>query len=230
MPEPRPSSAGPRAAGRRELIPPKIVIEVARSTMGGIDLDPFSNAEVNHVVQAARYLERTDCLEVATGRHWTPSGQKRVLLNAPSGVPLGRALANKLLMEYRAGHIREAVFWAGSNEVLTRCPWIWDFPVCIPFSRLAPQFWDDELEQPIRVAPADWSAIVHLPVPWPTAACHRSLARFHAAAAPHGRVVLDKWSGESRWQDAYAAQGRPYDYTPGPGSAASTAATGGGER
>ena len=197
---------------RRELIPPRVVIEVARAAMGGIDLDPYSTAEVNHVVQAARYLDRSPHVDIAAGRHWSPSGSKRVFLGIPSGVPLGKSMANKLLKEYRAGHILEAVFWPGSNEVITRCPWIWDFPVCFPFSRLAPQFWDDELEETVRVPPADWSPIVYLPNAFPSAAFNASLARFHAAAAHHGRVVLDQWSGESRWKDSYRASlKRDYD-------------------
>jgi hypothetical protein len=200
-------------ATSRQLIPPAAVIEVARATMGGIDLDPYSDGEINHVVQAARYLERTDDLEVATGRHWSPAGAKRVLLAAPNGLRRSRALANKLLAEYRAGHIHQAILWSGSNELLTSCPWIWDFPVCLPFRRLAPQFWDDELERAERVLPADWSAIAYLPPPEPSATFRSAVARFHAAAAPIGRVVLDEWSGESRWQDCYEARiGKAYPF------------------
>jgi len=202
------------AAGRRELAPPPAVIEVARCAMGGIDLDPFSTPEINHIVQAARFLDRDPSLEVVTGRHWSPAGEQRLLLAVPSGLSLGRALANKLLQEYRAGHVKQAVLWLGSNEVLAACPWIWDFPICLPFRRLAPCYWDDELDKAIRVTPADWSPIVYLPLASPADQFHRSLARFHAAAAPLGRVVLDQWSGEVRWCDSYeAAFRRPYRYT-----------------
>jgi hypothetical protein len=193
------------------LIPPAAVIEVARCTMGAIDLDVYSTAEVNHVVQAARYLERDDDMAIATGRHWSPGGGKRVLLAVPNGLRRSRALANKLLCDYRSGSIQEAIFWSGSNEILASCPWLWDFPLCLPFRRLAPRFWDDELEQPARVLPADWSAIVYLPPASPSTAFREALARFHAAAAPHGRIVLDEWSGESRWQQSYQlAMGKPY--------------------
>lgn len=199
----------------RELAPPQAVIEVARCAMGGIDLDPYSTPEVNHIVQAARFLERDSLIDIAAGRHWSPAGGKRVLLAVPSGVAMGRALANKLLQEYRAGHISQAVFWPGSNEALAACPWIWDFPICLPFKRLAACFWDDELDKIIRVAPADWSPIVYLPVASPADAFTNALARFHAAAAPFGRVVLDQWSGEDRWQRAYeAATRKPYSLAP----------------
>lgn len=195
------------------LLPPAHVIEVARCTMGAIDLDPYSNAEINHVVQASRYLERDEDMAIATGRHWSPGGSKRVLLAVPNGLRRSRALANKLLREYRAGNINEAIFWSGSNEILASCPWLWDFPICLPFRRLAPRFWDDELEQTARVLPADWSAIVYLPPPSPSSAFIDGLTRFHAAASPYGRVVLDEWNSESRWQECYQASvGKPYAF------------------
>jgi hypothetical protein len=187
------------------------VIDVARCTMGAIDLDPYSTAEVNHVVQAARWLERDRDISIAAGRHWSPLGQKRVLLAIPGGMTVSRALANKLLQEYRGGHIHQAVLWLGCNEALAACPWTWDFPICVPWTRLAPTFWDDELEQPVRVTPTDWSPIIYLPPAFPTTAFTSGLARFHAAAAPYGRVVLDQWSGETRWRDSYrATTGKEY--------------------
>lgn len=198
---------------RRELIPPQAVIDVARYTMGGIDLDPYSTAEVNHVVQAADYHERDESLEIVTGRHWTPPLAGRLLLAVPSSQARGRAMANKALLGYRSGVIQQAILWFGANEVLPSCPWVWDFPVCIPFRRLASSFWDDELQESVRVAPADWSAIVYLPVASPSDAFQRAVARFHASAAPIGRVVLDQWSGESNWPAAYRALlDKPYSY------------------
>lgn len=195
-----------------DLAPPQEVIEVARCTMGAIDLDPYSTPVVNHVVQAARFLDRDTDLAIATGRHWSPSGGKRILLAIPSGVSASRALANKLLREYRGGHIRQAVLWLGCSEGLAACPWIWDFPICIPWSRLAPTFWCDELEQSRRVTPAGWSPIVYLPPASPSTEFTAGLAAFHAATSPFGRVVMDQWSGESRWQDCYrAAIGIPYE-------------------
>jgi hypothetical protein len=196
---------------RKELAPPKAVIDIARYTMGGIDLDPYSNAEINHVVQAADYLERDHCMEIVTGRHWTPPLHGRLLLAVPSSKARGRAMANKALLGYRAGVIKQAILWFGANEVLSSCPWIWDFPVCIPFRRLPCTFWDDELEESVRVAPADWSAIVYLPTAAPSDVFHRSVARFHTSAAPIGRIVLDQWSGESNWLAYYEALTRkPY--------------------
>jgi hypothetical protein len=187
---------------RPELIPPLEVIEVARCTMGAIDLDPYGSADGNRVVQAARFLERSGDLELVSQRAWTSSGGNRLLLAVPAGLRLARALATRLLVEYRAGRVQQAVFWCGNSEILAACPWLWDFPICLPFRRLAPRYWDDEIEQAVRVSPAGWSAIVYLPPAAPAEAFQRGLAAFSAAAGPYGRVLLDQWSGDNEWWPA----------------------------
>lgn len=202
------------AAGRQDLIPPFAVVEIARATMGAIDLDAYSTGQVNRVVQAARFLDRScEDLESILEQDWEPSGAGRLFLGIHSGAAKGRSLANKALREYRAGRLQQGVLWLGANETLALCPWIWDFPVCLPFRRLAPTFWHDELEEPIRVAPSDWSAIAYLPPATSGPAFSNALARFHAAAGGYGRVILDQWSGESRWLDAHQALLRKrYDF------------------
>lgn len=190
---------------RRSLSPPKAVVDVARATMGGIDLDPYSTEEANRLVQAARYLDRDDDPEIVTGRHWSPAGSKRLFLGVHSNIGITRALLEKALAEYRGGHVTEAILWFNTNEALTHCPWLWDFPICLPFRRLAPCFWDDELEKFIRVQPASWSAIVYMPPASPPGLFARAIARFSAAAGPLGRVVVDQWSGEGIWEAAYRA-------------------------
>lgn len=186
---------------RRQLAPPKAVVDVARFTMGGIDLDPFSTSEVNRLVQAARFLDRTGGSPFTSD--WVPGGSGRLFLAVHTGIDLSRRLALTAHHGYRSGHIKEAVLWFGCNEIITHCPWLWDFPVCLPFRRLAPCFWDDELERFTRVQPADWSAIVYLPVASPSERFHDSVARFHAAASPVGRIVFDQWSGEGRWEEPW---------------------------
>lgn len=196
----------------KDLIPPEAVIEVARCTMGGIDCDLFSTLEGNRVVQAAWYRDRqeqtSDRFQVPT----LPEGsRKRMLLAVPGSAALARDLSNHLLQGYRRGLVSEAIIWSGNSEVLALCPWMWDFPICLPFRRLAAQFWDDELEKCFRVSPSGWSPIIYLPRSGGTSQFQNSLARFHAAASTYGRVVLDEWSGEGRWHDCYQALvGRPY--------------------
>ena len=204
------------ASDRRDLIPPQAAIDVARWTMGGIDLDPYSTSDVNRVVEAGRFHERSTMeIDQLDGWHWQPPDNGRLFLGVPSGLKVGRALASKAIESYRAGGVSQAVLWLGCNETLAACPWVWDFPICIPFRRLAPRWWDDELEKAIRVPPADWSAIIYLPPAAPAEAFSRSLGRFHAAAGPVGRVVLDQWSGENHWLASYdAAFGRNREAQP----------------
>lgn len=187
---------------RVPLIPPLEVIEAARCTMGAIDFDPYSTGDVNRVVQAARFLERNADLEACATRAWGQAEAKRLLLAVPAGLRLARAMVNRLLQEYRAGRVRQAIVWCGNSEILATCPWLWDFPICLPFRRLAPRYWDDEIEQPVRVSPAGWSPIIYLPPAAPAEAFQRGLAAFSAAAGPYGRVVLDQWSGDNEWWPA----------------------------
>ena len=187
--------------------------------MGSIDLDPWSTPERNHVIQAAAYLEQGD-LESRIKQPWSTEPGKRVLLAIPSGLPLSRALANRTLELWKGNQISQAVLWFGTSEILAACPWLWDYPVCIPFLRLAPCFWDDELEETVRVSPGAWSPIIYLP---PISRqpsgdplrdgldLRNGIARFHAATGVFGRIVLDRWNGEHRWLAAYQSHtGRPF--------------------
>jgi len=192
---------------RIALAPPEAVVEIARCTMGSIDLDPFSTSDVNRIVQAARYIPRSQDPEIAAGRFQLPAvapdaAGKRILLSVPSGLRMARSLTGRLLKHYRSGAIHQAVIWCGNSEALAAAPWLWDFPVCIPFRRLAPRYWDDEIEQPVRVSPAGWSPVVYLPPAAPAEAFQRGLAAFSAAAGLYGRVVCDQWSGDNNWWPA----------------------------
>jgi hypothetical protein len=180
---------------------------VARCTMGSIDLDPYSTRDVNRIVQAARFTERSQDPVIAAGRFRVQIGTsvspgKRVLLAVPAGLRMARALAERLLKDYRSGSVSQAIFWCGNSEILSGCPWLWDFPICLPFRRLAPRYWDDEIEQPVRVSPAGWSPIIYLPPASPSESFQRGLAAFCSAANPYGRVVFDQWSGDNNWWPA----------------------------
>lgn len=87
-----------------EWYTPGKYIEAARAAMGGIDLDPASCAHANMTVQAATYFDRA---ADGLGRQW----HGRVWLNPPYSDYLGQAAAwaTKLLAEYRAGRVEQAV-------------------------------------------------------------------------------------------------------------------------
>jgi len=186
------------------LAPPIDVVKAARSVLGSIDLDPYSTKDINRLVEAARYYDRDEMsLEDIIHRHWEVPGEKRVFVGAPTGAALTRRLLNKTLHEYRAGSINHAILWIAHNEALIRSPWVWDFPVCIPFRRLRPTWWDEELEVFRGVAPSNWSAIVYLPPPESHQQFDAMVSRFHTAFNPLGRIVFNEYSGNNDWEKSY---------------------------
>ena len=121
------------------------IIEAARETMGGIDLDPASTLSVNtHRVKAETYYGKKDG---ALSRHW--SG--RVFLNPPGGLDIATRKSNaavwwaKLAEEYDAGRVTQAIFVGFTLEILATsqdaCIWLGDFPLCFPRARIA--FWTE---------------------------------------------------------------------------------------
>tara|TARA_X000001036_G_scaffold180204_1_gene170572 strand:+ start:2001 stop:2630 length:630 start_codon:yes stop_codon:yes gene_type:complete len=204
----------PRRIDKCDLAPPSDVIQGARSVLGTIDLDPYSTKDINRAVTASRFYDRdAESLDSIVQKDWDCSGEKRVFVGAPAGAALTRRLVNKTLKEYRVGHIDQAVLWLAHNEAIIRLPWLWDFPVCIPFRRLRPQWWDDELETFRGVSPSDWSAIVYLPPPSNPSRFQTMLSRFQNVFGGMGRVVFDEYSGRSDWDESYqAAYKKQYDY------------------
>lgn len=199
---------------RCELSPPIDVITGARATMGAIDLDPYSTSLNNRLVLAARYYDRdTEDFNQLIAKPWESPGEGRVFAGPPVGAAANRRILNKCLTEYRAGRIQQALIWVAHNETLIRTPWVWDFPICIPFRRLRPCYWDEELEEWRTVSPSDWSAIVYLPPATPPELFYTKLSRFHVSFNAMGRIVFDSNSGEDAWQRPYELlTGKPYSY------------------
>lgn len=105
---------------------PPLIIETARTLMGGIDVDVASSAFWNRRVKASWYhtkersaLDVARWDEVPVGKRWT---KLRRLLNAkiylnPPGDPSGELVKRfwaRLVDEYLSGHIAQA-FWVGFN-------------------------------------------------------------------------------------------------------------------
>jgi hypothetical protein len=194
--------------------PPREVILMARAVLGAVDLDPFSLPVINRAVMAKRFYDRSlEGVDDICARDWNAPGEGRAFVAPPGTAAEGRRILNKTLREYRAGRIRQALIWISHNENLIRCPWLWDYPVCIPFRRLKPLFWDDDWGEFVDVTPADWSAVVYLPPPDTAVDFHANLSKFHVSFSAFGRVVFNQFSGEGDWEEAYAAYMRkPYDF------------------
>lgn len=199
---------------RGHFAPPVNVIQAARAVMGAIDLDPFSTPLNNRLVTAARIY---DCEKIHIDdilhRTWLCGGEQRVFLGTPTGATLSRRLLNKTLREYRDGRVKQAVLWIAMHESMLRHPWIWDFPVCIPYRRLRASWYDDEFERWQPVNAATWSFVVYLPPATPNTEFLAKLSRFSVAFSPIGRVVFNEFSGETDWMDSYRlSMKKPYDF------------------
>lgn len=130
---------------------PPNLIEVARRTMGSIDLDPASSAVFNRAVRARRFfsVENNGLAQAWSGNVW---------LNPPGGVdPETRDSRQaiwwwSLARRWQGGHVAQACFVGFSVEVLQvaqadddevppafRLPSPLQFPFCVPRSR--PKYW-----------------------------------------------------------------------------------------
>jgi hypothetical protein len=196
-----------------DLLPPQDVVLAARSVMGSIDLDPWSCPDQNLLVQSARYFNRhQEDLDDICSRDWESRGERRAFMIA-KGAKDTKRLLHKLLREYRVGRVKEAVVWIQHNESLARLPWLWNFPLCIPFKRLRPCWRIDDLDEFRTFSPAVWSFVAYLPPTESSAEYYSKLARFSVAFAGKGRVIVTEDSGSDDWEAGYRkATGHAYSY------------------
>jgi hypothetical protein len=90
-----------QTSGAVEYYTPQPIIEAARTTMGGIDLDPASSVVANERVKASTYFDEAD-----DGLLFPWSG--RVWMNHPFGRGLNERWIGKLERESAAGQITAA--------------------------------------------------------------------------------------------------------------------------
>lgn len=182
---------------------PRAIVEAARATLGGvIDLDPFSCAKANEVVQARHfYGEEEDgfAMQYAGNVFVNPPGGKYAITAAGDvvravdlpGLPLSRYLSGAaiawwhLLDEWNAGRVKQALFVCFSMNVfqtsqrfeyLPPCA----YPFCVPSSRIP----YDKADGKSGKSPPHPSAFAYLPrrCEWP------STAPFREAFSPFGYV------------------------------------------
>lgn len=125
---------------------PAPFVEAARDVLGGIDLDPASDAEANRIVKARAYC---------TAKHDGLAQNWRgcVFLNPPGG--LVSEFWIKLLDERAAGRVTQAIWIGYSLEQLQTlqglgCAPPLDFPICVPSRRIA--FVENEAKRAQRIA------------------------------------------------------------------------------
>jgi ParB family chromosome partitioning protein len=93
---------GTFGAGEDEWYTPAEHIELARSVLNGIDLDPASSAAAQETVRATKFFTRKDD---GLKREW----HGNVWLNPPYSQPLMAQFISKLIGEYRAGRMTAAI-------------------------------------------------------------------------------------------------------------------------
>lgn len=127
---------------------PPAIVEAARVTLGGIDLDPASCTLANEVVKAAAFYGPGGIAEDGLAEPWLG----RVFCNPPGGlVPdeyagcgtrSNAALWWATLAEaWRTGEVESAIFVGFTLEILRSTqaldvPQPIDFPICVPKSRV----------------------------------------------------------------------------------------------
>jgi phage N-6-adenine-methyltransferase len=88
--------------GNWEWYTPVEYIELARSVMGAIDLDPASTAIAQHTVKAATFHTTADN---GLSQEW----RGRIWLNPPYSYPEIEQFVDKLVDEIEAAHVAEAI-------------------------------------------------------------------------------------------------------------------------
>jgi ParB family chromosome partitioning protein len=116
-----------------EWYTPSRYVEAARSVLGCIDLDPASCDIANRTVQAMRYFTAD---EDGLSQKWCG----KVWLNPPYGKIGGRSAAgvwaSKLVSEYDAGRVSEAVLLVNSATSEKWFSDLWRFPICFTDHRI----------------------------------------------------------------------------------------------
>ncbi|MEO5351226.1 MAG: ParB N-terminal domain-containing protein [Magnetococcus sp. YQC-3] len=157
VPAPEQTRSGEQAArasfsGNNEWYTPAEWIELARSAMGSIDVDPASNATAQHTVQAAEwYDQERDGL-----KHNWPGN---VWLNPPYARGLIDLFIDKLVAQFQSGTTKQAVVLV-DNRTDTR----WFHILCsaasaVAFTKGRVNFYNETVESS---SPTNGSVFVYL--------------------------------------------------------------------
>lgn len=113
-------------SGNFEWYTPSNIVELARKTMGEIDLDPASSEAANLRVKANRYFSDGALEKVWFGRVW---------MNHPYSKTNNPLFIRKLIAEYQSGRVLEAccIVYTATSERWFRP--LLNFPICFIHGR-----------------------------------------------------------------------------------------------
>lgn len=134
-----------RNTGDNDWNTPNEIIDLARTVMGGIDLDPASNPAANKEIQAAKFYTKDDDGLV---KQW----KGRVWMNPPYSGELIALFTEKLAESYQSGNVTQAIALVNNA---TETGWFQGLAahathVCFPFRRV--KFWypPNSISQPLQ--------------------------------------------------------------------------------
>jgi len=135
----KPNSENGRDSG--SWYTPAKYVEMARSVMGSIDIDPYSCSEANKVVKAKKYFTESDN---ALTKDWNTIGRATVWANPPYGRGIIDKCTSKLIEEYYKGGISQAIILVNNA---TETGWFQDLvkeaaAICLVSKRIA--FYNDD--------------------------------------------------------------------------------------
>lgn len=115
---------------------PAKYIELARKTMGSIDIDPYSCAEANQIVKAKKFFTEEDN---ALTKEWNKVGRATVWANPPYGRGIIDKCSAKIIEEYYKGGISQAIILVNNA---TETGWFQDLSneasaICLVNKRIA---------------------------------------------------------------------------------------------
>jgi len=126
-----------------EWYTPPRVIAAARCVMGGIDLDPASCKEANQIVRAPCYYTKEDdgLMQPWYGRVWlnppySYAGKRKGMESGDRPHSLMKRWIAKLIAEYQAGNIEQAILLTKADPKQNWFAPLWDFPLCFARDRI----------------------------------------------------------------------------------------------